>query len=161
MIFLNFKEKFEHEYGDTYTLNKCKDKGCSLKDVSKEDYFIINGDKLEKLDKKSVDCIIIDLKEYYDNEYKIILCELTKGTKELKDAVEKFQSSGELIIKYLNDLDASVYTINCLLLGKIVKNGKIIDKKQLLNKFKVKGYDCTLLIQNEKCDFSIKQLNNT
>ena len=153
---MNLQSKFEEEYGNDYTLRKCKENDCQLKDIS-QDYFIIDGDAIKKSDEKSVDCIIIDLNETKEEKH-VILCELTSGNKNLKDAKEKFISSGKLIIDYLTKINEPIYKIDCLLLGTIIKNGKPIDRKELLRKFKIQGHDENLIIQNEKCGFSITQL---
>lgn len=152
------KKKFEERFGEDYTISKCKDKGCSLKDISKENYLILNGDEIKASNEKSVDCIIIDLRANKNKKFRIILCELTKGSKEINNALLKFKNSGKLIINYMDEINESVYKIDCLLLGKITKNGKVIDKKQLLNKFKIEGFNKSLIIQNEKCNFSIEEM---
>lgn len=155
---MSLKTKFEREYGSEYTLSKCKENNCALVGIT-NNYFIINGDAIKETDdEKSVDCIIIDLRLNEENKYKIILCELTSSDKNIKDAKNKFKSSGKLIVNYLNCIDESVYSINCLLLGKIVKNGKSIDKKELLQKFRIEGYNANVIIQNEKCGYNISQL---
>ena len=107
-----------------------------------------------------MDCIIIDLRET-EEKYKIILCELTSGNKNIRDAQDKFKSSGKLIINYLYRIDATVYSIDCLLLGKIVKNGKSIDKKELMRKFRIEGHNANMIIQNENCGYDISQLEST
>ena len=93
--FMNLKTEFESKFTDNYTISKCKDKGCSLKDISKDNYFMVDGDQLKNSFEKSVDCIIIDLRKNKEGKYKIILCELSKVSKELKNAFEKFQGSGK------------------------------------------------------------------
>lgn len=156
---MSLKTKFEQKYGSQYTRSKCKEKDCALVGIN-NNYFIINGDTIKENDEKSVDCIIIDLRET-EEKYKIILCELTSGNKNIRDAQDKFKSSGKLIINYLYELNATVYSIDCLLLGKIVKNGKSIDKKELMRKFRIEGHNANMIIQNEKCGYDISQLEST
>lgn len=129
---MSLKTKFEQEYGSQYTRSKCRENDCALVGIN-NNYFIINGDTIKENDEKSVDCIIIDLRET-EEKYKIILCELTSGNKNIRDAQDKFKSSGKLIINHLDKIDATIYSIDCLLLGKIVKNGKSIDKKRINEK---------------------------
>lgn len=157
---MSLKKKFEKKFGNKYTRSKCKDKGCTLQDISKKHYFMLNGDKIKKSSDNSVDCIIIDLRKNKDKKYKIILCELSDGTKTLTNAIKKFQGSGKLIINHLDEVDEKVSRINCLLIGRITKNGKVIDKKQLLKKFKIEGYDKSLIIQTAGCGYSITQLES-
>ena len=152
---MSLKEDFEEKYGTQYTIRKCKQNNCALKDIS-QDYFIINGDTIKEAGDKSVDCIIINMNSNEDDEYKIILCELTKGEKDIKDATNRFKASGKLIIEYLKNINKAVYKIDCLFLGNITKNGKAIDKKVLnSNKFRIEGLDRINLIQNENCGYSI------
>lgn len=155
---MSLKEEFEEKYGNQYTLRKCKENNCALKDIS-QDYFIIDGDEIKESGDKSVDCIIIDLNVNEEDKYKIILCELTKGKKDIQDAIKRFQSSGKLIINRLKEMNKEVYSINCLFLGDITRNGKSIDKKVLiLNDFFIDGLDKKNIIQNENCGFSITSL---
>ena len=156
---MSLKNKFEKTYGISFTLSKCREKNCALVGLSK-DYFIINGDTIKKWGEKSVDCIIIDLRKNNDQKFKIILCELTSGNKNIRDARDKFKSSGKLIINYLNTIGEKIYRIDCLLLGKIKKNGKSIDNKKLMRKFRIEGYNSSIIIQNEKCGYNISLLNN-
>lgn len=156
---MSLKTKFEQEYGSQYTRSKCREHDCALVGIN-SNYFIINGDTIKENDEKSVDCIIIDLRET-EEKYKIILCELTSGNKNIRDAQEKFKSSGKLIINHLDKINVTVYSIDCLLLGKIVKNGKSIDKKELMRKFRIDGHDKNMIIQNEKCGYDISQLEST
>ena len=96
---LTIAEKFKEEFDENYILSKCRENKCSLKDINQRDYLILDGDGLKETDEeKSVDCIIIDLNQNPNNEYRIILCELTAGSKTLSDSHEKFKSSGKLII---------------------------------------------------------------
>ena len=155
---MSLKTKFEQEYGSQYTRSKCKENDCALVGIN-SNYFIINGDTIKENDEKSVDCIIIDLRET-EEKYRIILCELTSGNKNIRDAQDKFKSSEKLIINYLNKINATVYSIDCLLLGKIVKNGKSIDKKELMRKFRIEGNNANMIIQNEKCGYDISQLES-
>ena len=155
---MSLKTKFEQEYWPQYTRSKCKENNCSLIGIN-NNYFIVNGDAIKENDEKSVDCIIIDLREI-EEKYKIILCELTSGDKNIKDARNKFKSSGKLIIDHLDKINATVYSIDCLLLGKIVKNGKSIDKKELMRKFRIEGHNANMIIQNEKCGYNISQLES-
>ena len=160
MIFLNITEKFNEKYGEGHFLTKCKEKNCSLKDIKRENYLIIDGDEFKKNSaEKSVDCIIIKLKPNSEGKYRIILCELTSGKKLLSDAKEKFQSSGKLIIKALNELNESIYKIDCLLVGKIENNGKNIISKALIPSLRITGYEKPVHIQKENCGFSITELN--
>lgn len=158
---MSLKAEFEEKYGASYTLKKCKQNNCALKDISSKKYFIINGDTIKERDEKSVDCIIIDLKSNDDGKYKIILCELTTGSKDINDAISRFKSSGKLIINRLNGIDKSVYNINCLVLGNITKNGKSIDRKKLaLTKFKIEGLNKKLMVNSKGCGFSITEFES-
>ena len=91
---MNISNEFEKKYGKQNILNKCRENKCHLKDINKKDYLILSGDDIKsKYDgEKSVDCIIIDLNKNLEDEYRIILCELTKGTKELKEAEKKLKT---------------------------------------------------------------------
>ena len=66
------KEEFEERYGSKYTLSRCREGACTLKDISRENYFIIDGDEIKNSAEKSVDCIIINLKNDNENNYEII-----------------------------------------------------------------------------------------
>lgn len=155
---MSLKVEFEGKYGNQHTLRRCRQNNCALKDISK-DYLIINGDTIKDEGDKSVDCIIINLNSNEEAKYKIILCELTKGEKDINDAIKRFKSSGKLIINHLRGINKSVYRVDCLLLGNITKNGKNIDKKVLIsNKFKIEGLNRINIIQNENCGYSITNL---
>lgn len=155
------KEEFEERYGSKYTLSRCREGACTLKDISRENYFIIDGDEIKNSAEKSVDCIIINLKNDNENNYEIILCELTTGKKDLKDAILKFKASGKLIIEYLSQINKHVTKIKCLLLGDIKENGKVIDGKILnANQFMIEGFSKKNIIQNESCGYSITKLQS-
>lgn len=140
-------------------LSKCSEKKCNLKDIDKKRFIIIDGDNIKKGDEKSVDCIIVDLNENIDNNYRIILCELTSGNKTFKDAREKFQNSGELIVKLMKQLNYNIFKIDCLLLGKIVKNGQVVSKRYLSQPLRINGYEKrNTLINQQPCGYSIKKL---
>lgn len=49
--------------GENNLLSKCSEKNCTLKDINKGRFIILDGDNLKKSNAKSVDCIIIDLKK--------------------------------------------------------------------------------------------------
>lgn len=158
--FLEFTEKFKEKYGENIILSKCKENNCSLKDIKKEDYLIVNGDQFKKnSNEKSVDCIIIDLNQNLENKYRIILCELTAGKKPLSDCKNKFQSSGEYIVQTMNDIDESIYEIDCLMIGKIKENGRTMAQKALTSSIRIKGYARPIYIKNKECGFSISNLN--
>lgn len=159
MIFLSLKEEFERKFGSQYTLRRCKQNDCALRDISRNEFFIIDGDAIKEPGEKSVDCIIVDLNSNDEDEYKVILCELTSGEKDIKDATKRFESSGKLIMNHLHELNKSIYKIDCLFLGGITRNGKPIEKKELLsNKFKIEGLDRINLIHRENCGYSIRDL---
>lgn len=161
MIFLSLKTEFEDKFGDGYTLKRCRQNQCALKNVSVDKYFIIDGDSIKSPGDKSVDCIIVDLEQNEENTYRIILCELTKGEKDIKDAIKRFQSSGKLIIKYLDEINKVICKFDCLFLGNITRNGKPIDKKVLiLKKFRISGYDKNNLIINKNCGYDIDELQS-
>lgn len=158
---MSLKTEFEEKFGNEYTLKRCRQKNCALKNVSNNKYFIINGDLIKDPDDKSVDCIIVDLEQNEENKYKIILCELTKGKKDINDAIKRFQSSGKMIITLLDDIDKDIYKIDCLFLGNITQNGKPIDKKVLiLNKFRIEGFNKINLITNKNCGYDIAELGS-
>ena len=158
---MEFAEKFKEKYGENLILSKCKENRCSLKDIRQEDYLIIDGDQFkENNNEKSVDCIIIDLNQNLENEYRVILCELTAGKKLLYDCKNKFQSSGELIVKTMNDFDESIFKIECLMLGKIKKNGRTMAQKALTSAIKIEGHTRPVYIKYKECGFSISDLNN-
>ena len=75
-----------------------------------------------------------------NNEYRIILCELTAESKTLSDSHEKFKSSGKLIIETMNCLNESIYRIDCLLVGKLKQNGKGSGKKALTSPIRIDGH---------------------
>ena len=59
----------------------------------------------------------------------------------------------------MSELDESIYKIDCLFLGKIVKNGKNISKKHLLKPINIPGcnkHDAFII--QKYCGFSIKKL---
>lgn len=158
---MSLKTEFEEKFGDEYTLKRCRQNRCALKNVSKDKYFIINGDLIKDSGDKSVDCIIVDLEQDEENKYKIILCELTKGEKDINDAIKRFQSSGKLIINRLDEINKLIYKIDCLFLGNITKNGKPIDKKVLiLHKFRIEGFNKINLITNKNCGYDIAELGS-
>lgn len=157
---MDLKSRLEEKFGRKNILDKCNE-GCALKDVSRKNFIIISGDDVKnpKSDESSVDCIIIDLRKNDDGEYRVILCELTKSTKELDKAKSKFRDSGKLIIESMKEFDESIYKIDCLLLGNIVKNGKNISKKHLLKPLNIQGYNKKdAIIIQKYCGFSIKEL---
>ena len=159
---MTISEKFKAKFGGKYILSKCKENKCSLKDISQKDYLILDGDQLKETDnEKSVDCIIIDLNCNTHGEYRIILCELSAGRKNISDSKEKFKSSGKLIIETMNEFKKSIYKIDCLLIGKLKQNGKSSGKKALTTPIKIEGHFKPAHIRLENCGFSIKRLNLT
>ena len=160
MIDLDLKEKLKKKFGAKNILRKCNE-SCALKDISHKNFIILAGDNIknQKMNESSVDCIIIDLRKNQENKYRVILCELTTSTKELDKAKNKFEDSGKLIIETMNEFGESIYKIDCLLLGQIVKNGKNINRKHLLKPINIKGYDKRDAVINQKyCGYSIKDL---
>ena len=152
-------EELIAECGSENILSRCSENKCNLKDVNKKRFIILDGDNLKERDGKSVDCIIIDLKENDDNKYRVILCELTSGNKTFDDAREKFQNSGAWIIKLMKHLDKHIFKIDCLLLGKIIKNGQVVPKRYLSKPIRINGYDNkNSVINQQNCGFSIKKL---
>lgn len=155
------KEEFEDKFGDVYALRRCKENDCALKNVSRNKYYIIDGDSIKNPGEKSVDCIIINLNQNEENKYNIILCELTKKDKDIQDAIKRFKASGKLIINHLNEINKIVNKFDCLVLGNITQNGKPIGKKVLiLNKFKIEGLNTINIIQNKNCGFDITKLES-
>ncbi len=145
--------------GENNVLSKCNEKKCTLRDVNKKRFIILDGDKLKKSEVKSVDCIIIDLKKNTDNKYRVILCELTSGNKNLDDAREKFKNSGEAILRLMSELNREVFKIDCLVLGKIVKNGRVVSKRYLSKPIMFSGYgNRNSIINQQNCGFSIEKL---
>lgn len=156
---MNIADKFKQTYGEKYILPKCRERKCVLKDVSQKNYLIIDGDEFKETpSEKSVDCIIVDLIPNSDGEYRVILCELTSGSKLLSDTQAKFKSSGKLIIDALNDIEVSICKIDCLLLGKIKRNGKNIASKAFTPSLRIDGFKRPVHIQNENCGFSINDI---
>lgn len=151
-------EKFKERYGEHLFLSKCKENTCSLKDIKQHEYVIIDGDQFKDNDEKSVDCIIIDLNQNSEGKYRIILCELTNGKKPLSDCQDKFKSSGKVIVNTMDELDESIYKINCLLVGKIKQNGKTMAQKALTFHLRIEGYVKPVIVQFKQCGFSISDL---
>lgn len=144
--------------GKKYILSKCSEKNCNLKDITRE-FIILDGDNIKDNQEKSVDCIIIDSRKNIDDAYRVILCELTSSSKKIDDAREKFENSGKLIVNIMKDINMPIYKIDCLLLGKIVKNGQTIPKKYLTKPVKINGYsNKNTIINQQKCGFSINEL---
>lgn len=159
MIGLSLYEDLINNCGEEYILSKCGEKKCNLKDISSKRFMILDGDNLKTGDKKSVDCIIIDLEKNTEDNYRIILCELTTGNKTFDDARQKFQDSGELIVKLMKQIDREVFKIDCLLLGKIVKNGQVVSKRYLSQPIRINGYkNKNSIINQQNCGYSIKKL---
>ena len=159
MILVSLYDELVTRCGENNLLSKCSEKNCTLRDINRKRFIILDGDNLKKSDKKSVDCIIIDLKKNDDNKYRIILCELTSGNKNLDDAREKFKNSGEIILDLMRQLDEEVFKIDCLVLGKIVKNGRVVSKRYLAKPIQFSGYgNKNSVINQQNCGFSIKKL---
>lgn len=155
------KEEFEDKFSSAYALRRCKENYCALKNVSRDKYYIIDGDSIKNPGEKSVDCIIINLNQNEENKYNIVLCELTTNDKDIKDAIKRFKASGKLIINRLNEINKFVNKFDCLVLGNITQNGKPIGKKVLiLNKFRIEGFDAINIIQNERCGYDITKLES-
>lgn len=154
------ENEFEVEFGN-YSLQRCKENNCALKNISREKWYIIDGDKIKDDGDKSVDCIIINLNQE-ENGHRIVLCELTTGNKNINDAIDKFKASGELIINYLKEkMNKSVYKLDCLVLGDITEHGKTIDKKVLLrNQFRINGLNNKIIINRQNCGYSITELES-
>ncbi len=154
------ENEFEVEFGN-YSRQRCKENNCALKNISREKWYIIDGDKIKDDGDKSVDCIIINLNQE-ENGHRIVLCELTTGNKNINDAIDKFKASGELIINYLKEkMNKSVYKLDCLVLGDITEHGKTIDKKVLLrNQFRINGLNNKIIINRQNCGYSITELES-
>ena len=91
------------------------------------------GMKLKKIKNivqqdNSVDCIIIQ-KNPIEYQYKIILCELTSGSKNFKVLRRKFKNSGEEICSVFNKFNLNIHSLKCIFLGDIKNMSRV--KKEL------------------------------
>ena len=155
---MNLKDELVNYLGDNNLLSKCSENKCNLKGIT-NDFIILDGDNIKSRPEKSVDCIIIDSRENIEGQYRIILCELTSGSKRYDDSIEKFLRSGELIIAIMNDLNRDIFKIDCLLLGKIKKNGQTINIKRFNKPLRFEGYSKgNSIINLQKCGFDINEL---
>lgn len=59
----------------------------------------------------------------------------------------------------MNDIDESIYEIDCLMIGKIKENGRTMAQKALTSSIRIKGYARPVYIKNKECGFSISNLN--
>jgi len=134
---------------------KCSEKSCRLKDVSRRDHLILNGDTIESCKNScqpnpSCDCII--LKKRYDG--KVLLIELKKGKTSINDAKVKFQNSGNEIMETFELKGHPQPSLSLVLIGKLDDSGR----KSRNREFIINGKYCFIDVKN--CGFSIKDLTN-
>ena len=141
-----------------YILSKCNENKCNLKGLN-NNFIILDGDNIKTNPEKSVDCIIIDSRENIEGKYRVILCELTSGSKKYDDSIEKFSRSGELIIKLMKKLNKDIFKIDCLLLGKIKINGQTVNIKRFNKPLRFEGYSkVNSIINLQRCGYDINEL---
>jgi hypothetical protein len=135
----------------------CHENNCRLKDVSRRDHLVLNGDQIEKCKcnsqatqpKKSCDCIIF--KRGYDN--KVLLTELKRGKTSLGEAKSKFTNSGAEIINVITSEGYPKPSLSLVLLGKLETSGK----KSKGREFFIEGKYCYIDVKN--CGSSIKDID--
>lgn len=158
MIILDLKDELTEYFGENNILSKCSENKCNLKGITKN-FIILDGDNIKTDPEKSVDCIIIDSRMNIEGKYRVILCELTSGKKKYEDSIEKFLRSGNLIINLMKKLNKEIFKIDCLLLGKIKKNGQTVNIKRFNKPVRFHNFpNGNSLINLQECGYDLKGL---